>query len=122
MSAQILDASNGIITVEITGKISPEVLATNQQHILAQLQEWGGGAILCICEEFSGWTDGDWSDLSFHAAADPLIRKMAIIGESEWESLAMAFSAKGIRPFPIGYFETGRVEDARAWLLGRVPA
>jgi hypothetical protein len=29
----------------------------------------------------------------------------------------MAFTAKGIRPFPIGYFETGRLEDARAWLL-----
>lgn len=118
MSARILDAADGIITVEITGKISPEALATNQQIILAQQQEWGGGSILCICEEFSGWTDGDWSDLSFHSAADPLIHKMAIIGEREWENLAMAFTAKGIRPFPIGYFETGRVDDARAWLQG----
>lgn len=116
MSAQITDAADGIITVQITGRISPEELATNQQLILARLQEWGGGSILCICEEFAGWTDGDWSDLSFQEAADPLIRKMAVIGEREWEGLAMAFTAKGIRPFPIGYFETGRLEDARAWL------
>lgn len=118
MSARILGATDGIITTEITGKISPEALAASQQLILAQLREWGGGSILCICEEFDGWTDGDWSDLSFQEAADPLIRKMAIIGEKEWENLPMAFTAKGIRPFPIGYFETGRVDDARAWLQG----
>jgi hypothetical protein len=116
MSAHILDAVDGIITVEITGKITPDELAANQKLILARLQEWGGGSILCICEDFKGWTVGDWSDLSFQAEADPLIRKMAIIGESEWESLAMAFTAKGIRKFPIGYFETGRLSEARAWL------
>ena len=116
MSAQILDALDGIITVEITGSISPAQLAANQAQILTHLREWGGGSILCICEGFEGWTGGDWSDLSFQVEADPLIRKMAIIGEIQWEQLAMTFTAKGFRPFPIAYFETGRLLDARAWL------
>lgn len=116
MSAQILDALDGIITTEIVGQISPAQLVANQQEMLAQLREWGGGAILCICEEFDGWTEGDWSDLSFQVEADPLIRKMAIIGEKQWETLAMTFSAKGFRPFPIEFFEPGHLLEASAWL------
>lgn len=116
MSAQILDAMDGIITVEITGTISPPELAANQSEILKQLQAWGGGALLTICEEFTGFADGDWTDLSFSAAADPLIRKMAIIGEKQWEHMALAFAAKGHRPFPVEFFPTGHLREANAWL------
>lgn len=116
MSAQILDAMDGVITVEITGTISPAELAANQAEILKQLQTWGSGAILTICENFSGFTNGDWTDMSFQAVADPLIRKMAIIGETQWETMALAFAAKGHRPFPIEFFPTGHLREANAWL------
>lgn len=118
MSARITKTSDGIITIEITGKISPEQLGSTQQLVLESLRALEGGALLCVCDDFQGWTDGDWSDLSFQEQADPLIRKMAVVGERQWEGLAMAFTAKGIRPFPIGFFDTGRVDDARAWLQG----
>ena len=116
MSSQLLDALDGIITVEVTGKMSPAELAATQGEILRQLSEWGGGSILCICENFEGWTQGDWTDLSFQQTADSMIRKMAIIGEKEWEHLALAFTAKGQRPFPIEYFPTGHMIEANKWL------
>ncbi|WP_367870947.1 STAS/SEC14 domain-containing protein [Luteolibacter sp. Populi] len=118
MNVQILDAINGVITVEITGKLNPDELAANQKEVLAQLREWGSGSILCICENFEGWTGGDWSDLSFQLEADPLIRKMAVIGEREWEELAMAFAASGVRPFPIAFFDSDHLVEARVWLQG----
>lgn len=116
MSAQVLDIFGGIITVEITGKLSPEELAANQREVLAFLRESSGGAILCICENFEGWTDGDWSDLSFQIEADPLIRKLAVTGESKWQDLAMAFTAKDARQFPIAFFGADHLIEARAWL------
>lgn len=116
MSAQILDAMDGVITVEITGTISPAELAANQAAMLKQLQDWDGGAMLIICEEFSGFADGDWTDLSFQAVADPLIRKMAIIGQQQWEDMALAFTGRGHRPFPIEFFPTGHLREANAWL------
>ena len=118
MSASITGTSDAIITISISGKISPEQLSSTQQLALESLRAMGGGAILCICDGFQGWTDGDWSDLSFQEQADPLIRRMAVVGERQWEGLAMAFTAQGIRPFPIGFFDTGRQDDARAWLHG----
>lgn len=116
MSSQTLDAIDGIITVEISGVITPAEHAATQAEILAYLKEWGGGSILCICEEFEGFSGGDWTGLSFQIEADPLILKMAVIGESRWEDLAMTFTGKGFRPFPIAYFETGNLIPARAWL------
>ncbi len=116
MSAQIIDALDGVVTLEVTGKVSPEELAANQAEILNHLQQWGGGSILTICEDFEGFTSGDWSDLSFQMKADPLLRKMAIIGEKQWKEMALAFTAKGHRPFPIEFFETGHLREANAWL------
>jgi hypothetical protein len=116
MSAQILDAIDGVITIEVTGKISPAELAENQAMVLAQLRQWSGGSILCIIEEFEGFTEGDWTDLSFQRDADPLIRKMAIIGEKQSEDMALAFTGKGHRPFPVEFFPTGHLIEAAAWL------
>lgn len=116
MSPQILDAIDGVITVEISGRISPSDLAAGQEAILAQLRAGHGGSLLCICDDFQGWTEGDWSDLSFQTEADPLIRKMAVIGEKQWESLAMVFLGKGIRPFPIAFFQPGQLLKATEWL------
>lgn len=41
---------------------------------------------------------------------------MAIVGERRWEELALLFTAKGLRSFPIQYFGSGQAADARAWL------
>ncbi len=116
MSAQIIDFLDGIITLQISGKITPAELAACQAEALRLLREWQGGSLLCICEEFTGFADGDWTDLSFQAPADPLIRKLAIIGEQHWQDMALAFTAKGHRPFPIEFFPDGHLREAHAWL------
>jgi len=42
---------------------------------------------------------------------------MAIVGAARWEDLALIFVGKGLRKFPIEYFESGALDRARAWLL-----
>ena len=116
MSAQIIDSIDGIIVQEISNRMSPSELADCQAEVLRLLRETGGGSILCLCEDFEGFTNGDWSDLSFQREADPLIRKMAIVGDKETEEMALIFAAKGRRPFPIEYFTTGHLRESHAWL------
>jgi hypothetical protein len=116
MSATLLNAADGILTIEIKGKISPETLVSVQSEALHHLHTWGGGSILLLCDEFEGWGNGDWSDNTFQMAADSLLRKMAIIGELQWKDMAMAFTGHGYRPFPIAFFESGLTESAYAWL------
>ena len=41
---------------------------------------------------------------------------MAIVGDEQWKDLALMFTAKGFRPFPIEYFAPGGLAKAHTWL------
>ena len=76
--------------------------------------------ILILTQNFQGWGAGgeDWGDLSFQDEHDPLIEKLAIVGEDRWEDLALMFVSKGLRRFPVEYFQPTELTRARAWLAG----
>lgn len=117
MSAQLIDAFNGTVTIEVTGKLTPAELAEVHRQSAMPLAEWNGGNLLILAEAFEGWAeDAGWESLSFQTANDPLVRKMAIVADTHWEPLALMFTAKGLRPFPIEYFPSGCESEARSWL------
>lgn len=117
MSAELLDAIDGIVTIEVTGRLSLDELAEVHRQTAAALEAWGGGGLLILARDFEGWTgDSDWETATFQTANDPMIRKMAIVGDARWEQLALVFTAKGLRPFPIEYFPPSRERDARVWM------
>ena len=117
MSAEIIDAFDGVVTIQVRGKLGADELAAVHREAAASLREWSGGSLLILAEEFEGWSDDcDWADLSFQTANDPLVRKMALLGDPRWEQLALLFTAKGLRPFPIEFFGADQEPEARAWL------
>ena len=74
--------------------------------------------MLVLTENFAGWErGGTWNDFSFQAEADAGIERMAIVGARKWKDLALMFTAKGLRKFPIEYFEPAQLAQARAWLI-----
>jgi hypothetical protein len=116
MSAEIVGWNDGILTARISGMLLPSELVALHKAIAPRLREHGQARMLILAEGFEGWQAGEgWSDMSF-MENDPFIEKMAIIGDRRWEELASAFTAKGMRPFPIEYFSPGEAELARAWL------
>lgn len=116
MSIHITDRSEEIITIEISGMITSEELASTQSEILSQLQDWGSGALLVVIDHFEGFAAGDWGDLTFQIEGDPLIKKMAFVGDPKWETDVTTFTGKGLRPFPITFFNTSLRPTARDWL------
>lgn len=46
------------------------------------------------------------------------IERIAVVGDKRWESEVKMFTGAGIRKTPVGYFESERIGDARAWVLG----
>src|SRR5687767_2441191 len=115
MSAKIVDATEGVLTIKFTGKLRQPELAAVQKSAGEFVQQHGKVRILAVVEDFQGWEKGDdWGDISVQTEIDPHIEKMAIVGERKWEELASIFVAKGVRSFPIGYFH--ELERARAWL------
>lgn len=117
MSAELIDAFGGVVTIELIDRLSPHELESIHQEMGAHLRDWGGGKILILAERFSGWSeDRAWGDISFQTDHDHLVQGMALVADVRWEQLAMLFTAEGLRPFPIKYFPTGDDASARAWL------
>jgi hypothetical protein len=116
MSAEIVSNTGGILTARISGRLTQPELAALQASAKASIREQGEVRFLIIAENFQGWRESDdWSDVSF-MDNDPYIKKMAIVGEKQWEQLALIFAASPIRKFPVEYFQPAELERARAWL------
>jgi len=117
MSAKIVDSTGGVLTIKFTGKLRQPELAAVQRSTREFVEQHGKVRVLAVVENFQGWEKGgDWGDLSLQMEVDPHIEKMAIVGERRWEELALIFTAKGLRRFPIEYFPPAELGRARAWL------
>jgi hypothetical protein len=117
MSAEIVSNAGGMLTARISGRMTQFDLAALQASAVDSIRQQGHVSMLILAEDFQGWREGDdWSDVSF-MENDPYIRKMAIVGEKQWEELALIFAASPVRKFPIEYFQPAELEQARAWLM-----
>jgi hypothetical protein len=115
--AEILSHADGVVTLKISGTLTQAELASIQAATAALVPPGERCRVLALTGNFSGWeAGGEWNDFAVQSEIDARIDKMAIVGERRWEELALMFTAKGLRPFPIEYFEPARVGDARAWL------
>lgn len=117
MSIKIEASENGVITLRIAGKLHQPDLVATQRSLAEQLAGGEKAAVLVDAREFEGWAKGgDWGDLDAQYAMDPKIRKMAVVADPKWETLATAFTGKGIRRFPIEIFVPSEFPKAIAWV------
>ena len=117
MSVEIVNVTDKILTLKVAGKLTQPELAAAQKQAAGILQQQGRMSILVLTDGFQGWErGGDWGDLSFQMGNDTLIEKLAIVGEKQWEGLALLFASKGFRSFPVEYFPPTELNVARAWL------
>lgn len=122
MSAEFTDYIDGILSARISGKLTYAELVALQHAASDIIKLEGKARILVIADNFQGWErEGDWGDLSFQSEHDAQIDKLAIIGDREWQNLALLFASKGIRKFPIEYYEPDELAKARAWLFMSLP-
>jgi hypothetical protein len=117
VSVEILEHSGNTLTARISGKLTQPALAALQDAAGDVLKKHGKTRLLILTDNFDGWErEGDWGDLSFSIEHDKHIEKMAIVGDKKWEALALLFTSKGLRRFPIEYFQPADILKARAWL------
>jgi hypothetical protein len=120
MGAQFLGVESGILTIKVTGRLEQPELAKAQRDAAESIREHGPARILVLTEDFRGWAKGgDWEDLSFQMEHDPHIKKMAVVADEPWKDLALLFTGRGLRPFPVEHFLPGDVDKARAWLAAK---
>lgn len=115
--------ADGILTVKVSGQLTSSEWRGAQQAAVEAMSDMGAPSgkvpVLVIVEDFLGWSRGGWPDSPFQAEFDRRVRRMAIVGDVEWEDLALLFAAKGIRCMPIEFFPTIGLEAARRWLMSK---
>ena len=117
MSAEIISNYAGIVTVRVSNVLTYADMLAVQQSLINILCQLGGANVLIIAEDFQGWShEQAWDDVSYMTKTDPFINKMAIVGEKQWQDLALMFTAQGLREFPIEYFAPDELSKAEEWL------
>ena len=119
MTAEISNVEGGLVTLRVSGRLTQNELAAAQAEMSRVIATGGKVRILVLADDFAGWEKGgSWADFSFQQAHDDDIERIAIVGDAKWQDLALIFTTKGLRPFPIEYFTVERLDEARDWLAG----
>ena len=117
MSYEIMDNSTGTVTIRISGKLSFAEYREGQKKMGEIIRQRGKLRFLILLEDYLGTEkEGNWGDISFAMEFDKYIEKMALVGDRKWEADAMLFTGKGVRRFPIEFFEPADLPKAKAWL------
>lgn len=116
MSIEIQSNEQGLVIIRISGILQQPELVAGQSSLAEQLAGGEKVALLVDARDFEGWgKGGDWGDLDAQYRMDPLIRKMALVVDPQWETLATAFIGKGLRRFPVELFAPSDFPEALAW-------
>jgi len=117
MPIQIQPQPNDIYVLRISGTLTRSEFGAEQSALARNMDMGSKPRLLVILENFQGWERGaDWNDLDFMISHGGKISKIAIVAESRWEALALAFAGAGVRRAPVKFFPPNEQEQARSWL------
>ncbi|PQO45908.1 STAS/SEC14 domain-containing protein [Blastopirellula marina] len=105
-----------LVHVKASGKLTKESYETFVPVVEQQIAEFGKLRLLFEMHDFHGWTMGAmWEDMKFDYHHFKDIERLAIVGESKWQE-GMAKFCKPFTAAKIEYFDTSKLEEAKAWL------
>jgi hypothetical protein len=117
MGMAIDSLTDGILTVYVSGKLTPAEWQAGRAAAVDRMGESPGKvSVLVITDQFAGWTRDDWDVSPSQPEFDNHVRRLAIVGAQKWEDLALLFAGKGLRRISIEYFLPSENEAARRWL------
>lgn len=109
--------NDDIIVFRISGELKIDEFNDAQSRCEEIIKKIGYVKFLVITKNFQGWERAEgWGDWSFAERNDPYIEKIAIVGDLKWKDLIFAFTAKGLRPVSIEYFDSEQEPKAWQWL------
>jgi hypothetical protein len=107
-----------ICVLRISGILKRSEFGAEQNALARKIDMGSKPRLLVILENFEGWEGGgNWGkDLDFLFLHSGKISKIAIVAESRWQTLALAFAGAGVRRAPVKFFPPNDLDQARNWL------
>jgi len=118
MGATLQQETSGIWVVQVSGALrKPEMDAVQESAIKAMGPHDEAKVLVMVADDFVGWVGGEvWGDMKFFVEHGDRIVKMAIVGDTKWETRMLMFTGAGFRRAPVKYFPVDQLAEARAWL------
>ena len=108
--------ANGLMEVHVTGKLEKADYEAFVPEVEQFIRDNGKIRMLVGLHDFHGWTAGAlWEDVKFDAKHFNDVERLAIVGETKWES-GMAKFCKAFTTASVQFFPHEEIENARAWL------
>ncbi len=118
MPASIKKEADDIYRLTISGTLLKDELESVQNVVGSDINAGARPNILVVLENFLGFEPGEtWGELGFLYEHVNDIAKIAIVGDSRWESDALAFAGANSRRAPVKFFPADRMDDALAWIV-----
>jgi hypothetical protein len=111
-----------VITLRVSGRVGSGEWQTALSNVAKLLNPREQTSLLVLAENFAGWGQGDWSDLSFRQEYDARVNRMAIVADERWRDPLLMFAGKGLRRIDVEFFTPAEVDKARRWLTSAAGA
>ena len=117
MSYQIIEKSDRINWVNLSGKLTIHDFQELQALARQSLEQFGQVRILFELENFQGWTnETEWENTTFLEENGEGISKLAFVGDEKWKIEILMFTGGPMRQTAIEFFPQDQLDQARAWL------
>jgi hypothetical protein len=117
MSANFEQQGDRLLVLRIGGELKKSELDAVQTEFVRTIDHQGPVKLLVLLENFTGWErTEEWGNTDFFFDHRNDFKKIAVVGNPQWEAQVLAFTGAGLRKGPVKMFpETGEAE-ARSWL------
>ncbi|HLR31095.1 MAG TPA: STAS/SEC14 domain-containing protein [Fodinibius sp.] len=111
------DFENGILALNVKGKLTKDALNDFVPILKKHIEETGDPHLMMILEDFQGWEDAAtfWKDINLDAEYVGCFDRIAIVGEKKWQQ----WSTRLMDPLfneEIKYFSIGNADNAWNWI------
>ena len=114
---EILAGSGGkILGLQLSGKLTDEDYQNLTPQIEEIIQKEGAIRLLCVFEDFKGWTaQAAWDDLKLDLKHHAAYERLALVGQSKFEEF-MAWISKPFVSGEVQYFDRENGDKAWEWI------
>jgi hypothetical protein len=110
---------SGLLVIKVSGAISPDLMASAQQKILAAGNQGPKLRGLIDAAEIKGWVkgfDGGTAEIEKMFQIDDITERLAVVADKEWHEKLNLFLGVWTRKAPVKFFTIQEREAALRWL------
>ena len=116
MPLQFDQVKGNMVSVAASGRLTDEDYDRFVPEMERLIKQWGRLRMLFDMRDFRGWDlHSVWDEFKFHARHRQDLKRVAVVGNKNWEKWARKVS-RLFTGSDVRYFDEDDIEEARYWL------